>query len=116
MDKGAKDKLVGSPGEKGGRQDAQKHLHSRTGRDQTKRKTQEKMERRTGKRSSSAGSEKMETAGDRQRQIERYFSTGQSPQRAVAPTEEEEEDYFLKEHQTVDYNIGGGLCSLQLKN
>jgi hypothetical protein len=25
-------------------------------------------------------------------QMERYFSTGQSPQRAVAPTEEEEEE------------------------
>jgi len=30
-----------------------------------KRKTQEKMERRSGKRSSSAGSEKMERVGDR---------------------------------------------------
>jgi len=49
------------------------------------------MERRSGKRSSSAGSEKMERVGDRQGQIERYCSSGQSPQRAVAPTEEEEE-------------------------
>jgi hypothetical protein len=39
MDKGAKDKLAGSPGENGGRQDAQKDLHSRTGRDEMKRKT-----------------------------------------------------------------------------
>jgi hypothetical protein len=31
----------------------------------------------------------MEGVGDRQGQIERYCSTGQSPQRAVAPTEEE---------------------------
>jgi len=38
MDKGAKDKLAGSPEENGG-QDAQKDLHSRTGRDETKRKT-----------------------------------------------------------------------------
>jgi hypothetical protein len=30
-----------------------------------KRKTQERMERRIGKRSSSVGSEKMETVGDR---------------------------------------------------
>ena len=37
MDKGAKDKLAGSPGENGGGQDAQKDLHSRTGRDETKR-------------------------------------------------------------------------------
>jgi hypothetical protein len=40
-----------------------KDLHSRTGRDELKRKTQESMERR-GKRSSSAGSEKMERVGD----------------------------------------------------
>jgi len=44
---------------------AQKDLHSRTGRDEMKRKTQERMERRSGKRSSSVGSEKMERDGDR---------------------------------------------------
>jgi hypothetical protein len=38
----------------------QKDIHSRTGRDETKRKTQERMERRSRKRSSSDGSEKME--------------------------------------------------------
>ena len=65
MDKGAKNKLSGSPGEYGGGQDAQKDLHSRTGRAETKRKTQERMERRSGKRSSSVGSEKMERIGDR---------------------------------------------------
>ena len=48
------------------------------------------MERRSGKSSSSAGSEKMERVGDTQGPMERYCSTGQSPQRAVAPTEEEE--------------------------
>jgi hypothetical protein len=42
-----------------------KDLHSRTGRDETKRKTQERMERRSRKRSPSAGSEKMERVGDR---------------------------------------------------
>ena len=88
MDKGAKDKLAGSPGENGGGQDAQKDLHSRTGRAETDRKTQERIER-SGKRSSSAGSEKMERLGDRQGQMERYCSTGQSPHRAVAPMEEE---------------------------
>ena len=88
MDKGAKDKLAGSPGENGGGQDAQKDLHSRTGRNETKRKTQERMERRSGKRSLSAGSEKMERVVDRQGQMERYCATGQSPQRVV----EEEED------------------------
>ena len=34
----------------------------------------------------------MERVGDRQGQMERYCSTGQSLQRAVAPTEEEEEE------------------------
>jgi len=63
--KGAKDKLVGSPGENGGGWDAQKDLHARTGRDETKRTAQERMERRSRKRSSSAGSEKMERVGDR---------------------------------------------------
>jgi len=47
------------------------------------------MERRSGKRSSSVGSEKMERVGDREGQMERYYSPGQSPQRVVAPTEEE---------------------------
>jgi len=51
MDKEAEDKLAGSSGENGGGKDAQKDLHSRTGRDETKRKTQEKMVRRSGKRS-----------------------------------------------------------------
>jgi len=37
-----------------------------------KRKTQERMER-SGKRSSSLGSEKRERVGDRKGQIERYF-------------------------------------------
>jgi len=43
----------------------QKFLHSRTGRDEKKGKTQEKMEGGTRKRSSSAGSEKMELVADR---------------------------------------------------
>jgi hypothetical protein len=65
MYKGAKDKLAGSPRENGGGQDTQKDLHSRTGRDETRRKTQERMERRSRKRSSSAGSEKMKRISDR---------------------------------------------------
>jgi len=40
-------------------------LHSRTGRDKKKGTTQEKMERGSRQRSSSAGSEKMERAGGR---------------------------------------------------
>jgi len=56
--------LAGSPGKIGGEQDAQKDLHSRTGRNETKRKTQQRMGRRSRKRSSSAGSEKMERVGD----------------------------------------------------
>ena len=88
MDKRAKDKLLRSPAENGG-QDAQKDLHSRTGKDETKGKTQERMKRGSRKRSSSAGSEKVERVGDRQGKMEGYFSTGQSPQRAVVPMEEE---------------------------
>jgi hypothetical protein len=34
----------------------------------------------------------MERVGDKYGKMERYFSTGQSPQRAVAPMEEEEEE------------------------
>ena len=44
---------------------AQKDLHSSIGRDGKKEKTQEKMERGSRKRSSSAGSEKMERVGGR---------------------------------------------------
>jgi len=58
MNKRAKDKLVRSRRENGGGWDAEKDLHSRTGRDEKKGKTQEKMERGSRKRSSSAGSEK----------------------------------------------------------
>jgi hypothetical protein len=47
---------------------------------------------RSRKRSSSAGSEKMEKVGDRQGKMEKYCSRGQSPRRAVAPMEEEEEE------------------------
>ena len=42
-----------------------KDLHSRTGRDETKRKTQERMERGSRKRFSSVRSEKTERVGDR---------------------------------------------------
>jgi hypothetical protein len=52
------------PGENGG-QDAQKDIHSRTGMDETRGKTQERMERGSRKRSSSAGSEKLKRVGDR---------------------------------------------------
>jgi len=65
MDKRAKDKLVRSPRENGGGWDTQKDLHSRTGRDEKKEKTQGKMERGSRKRSSSAGSEKLERVGGR---------------------------------------------------
>ena len=43
----------------------QKVFNSRTGRDEKKGKTQEKMSRGSRKRSSSAGSEKMERVGGR---------------------------------------------------
>jgi len=67
MDKRAKDKLVRSPRENGGGWGAppKKDLHSRSGRDEKKGKTQEKMERGSRKRSSSAGSEKMERVSGR---------------------------------------------------
>ena len=64
-DKMAKDKLVRSRRENGGGYDAQKDLHSRTGRDEKKWKTQERIERGSRKRSSSAGCEKMERVGGR---------------------------------------------------
>jgi len=57
--------LAGPSEENGGGQDAQKDLHSRTGRDETNRKIQEMMERRSRKISSSAGSENMERVGNR---------------------------------------------------
>jgi len=76
MDKRAKDKLVRSPRENGGGQDAQKDLHSRTGRDDKKVKTQEKMERGSRKRYSSAGSEKIERVGGRYEKMEGHCSTG----------------------------------------
>jgi hypothetical protein len=42
MDKRAKDKLAGTPGENGGRQGVQKDLQSTARRDKTERKTQKK--------------------------------------------------------------------------
>ena len=65
MDKRAKDRLVRSTRENGGGTDAQKDIHSRTGRDEKKVKAQEKMDRGSRKRSSSVGSEKMESDGGR---------------------------------------------------
>ena len=92
MDKRAKDELVRSTGENGGGQDAQKDLHSRTGRVETKGKPQERVERESRKRYSIAGSEKMDRVGDGQKKMEGRFSIGQSPQWAVVPMEGEEED------------------------
>ena len=48
----SKDKLIRSPRENGGGYDAQKDLHSRTGRDEKKGKTQEKVERGSRRRPS----------------------------------------------------------------
>ena len=84
--------LVRSPRENVGLQDVQKDLHSRTGRDEKKGKTQESMERGSRERSSSVGSEKMDRVGGRQENMEGDCSTGQSPQWAVVPMEEEEEE------------------------
>jgi hypothetical protein len=63
MGKRAKDKLVRSTRENEGGWDAQKDHHSRTGRDE--KKTQERLERGSRKRSSSVGNEKMERVGGR---------------------------------------------------
>jgi hypothetical protein len=56
--------LVGSPGENGGGYGAQKDLHSKTGKDETKAKAKERMER-SRKRCSSAGSGKIKLVTDR---------------------------------------------------
>ena len=58
-------------------------------------KTQETMQRGSRKRSPSARSEKMERVGERQEKIERYCATGQSPQRAIVPIQEERRRYLL---------------------
>ena len=50
------------------------------------------MERGSRKRSSSAGSEKMERVGGRLEKMEAHCSTGQSPRWAVVPMEEVEEE------------------------
>jgi hypothetical protein len=63
------------------------------------------MERGSRKRSSSARSEKMERVGDRQEKMEGYCSTGQSPQWAVMPMEEEEEIILLKFRCTCIYHV-----------
>jgi hypothetical protein len=55
------------------------------------------MERISRKSSSSVGSEKMERVDEGQGKMERYCSTGQSPQRAIAPTKEVEEAYHSGE-------------------
>jgi hypothetical protein len=83
-------------------------LHSRTGRDETKRKTQERMERKSRKRSSSVGSEKMERVGKKKEKMERYCSTGQSPQQAVAPMEEGEGAEGEEEDEEEEKGEGGG--------
>ena len=53
------------------------------------------MERASRRRSSSAGSEKMERDSDRQKQMEGHCSTGQGSQWAVVPMEEEEDIHNL---------------------
>jgi len=59
------------------------------------------IERGSRKRSSSAGSEKMERVCGRWEKMGGYCSTGQSPQWAVVPMEEEEEE----EEETLDEKI-----------
>jgi hypothetical protein len=64
----------------------------------------------------------MERVGDREGQMERYCSTGQSPQRAVAPTEEEEDRSLLRKLDAGDVsgifilaNLGLGCFSKKKK-
>ena len=57
------------------------------------------MERGSRKRSSSGGNEKMERFGGRKEKMEEHCSTGQSPQWAVVPMEEEEVHTNIKRHQ-----------------
>jgi hypothetical protein len=82
------------------------------------------MDSRSRKRSLSAGSEKMERVGDRYEKMEGHCSTGQSPQKAVAPTEEEERiinsttrshfvDYFYEIYIMMHGSINIKLTSLQ---
>jgi len=103
MNKGAKDKLARAPGENGRREETPKNLQPTTGRNETERKTQKKMEKASRRRSSSAGSEMMERDSDRQKQMEGHCSTGQSSQRAVVPMEEVEEE---EEKEEVDEEEG----------
>ena len=57
------------------------------------------MERGSRKRSSSAGSEKMERVGGRWEKMEGQCATGQSPQWAAVPMEEEEEEEKEEEEE-----------------
>jgi len=69
-------------------------------------KAQEKMERGSRNRSSSAGSEKMERVCGRWEKMKGQCSTGQSPQWAVVPMgEEEEEEKKRKEKKKKNINI-----------
>ena len=87
MDKRAKDKLVRSPRENGGGWDAQKDLHSRTGRDEKKGKTQEKLKEEVERDLQVLGVRRWrELVADRKK-MEGHCSTGQSPQWTVVPME-----------------------------
>jgi hypothetical protein len=55
---------------------------------------------------------KMERVGDREAKMERYCSTGQSPQRAVAPTEEEVNDDVPFAHVTQQPVWRQAVCQL----
>ena len=87
MDKRAKDKLVRSPRENGGGQDAQKDLHSRTGRDKKRprKRRKEEVERYLQMLRVRRW---RELVADRKNR--RTWFTDQSPQWAVVSMEEEE--------------------------
>ena len=92
MDERAKDKLVRAPGENGGEQDAQKDLHPKM------KGTRRRVRPRRG-RKQEVERDRQELGVRRWRELvigrenmEGYGSTGQSPQWAVVPMEEEEEE------------------------
>ena len=97
MDKRAKDKLVRSLRENGGEQDAQKDLHSRTGRDEKKVKTQEKWKEEVERDLQVLGVRRWRELVARQEKMEGHCFDRPSPQQAVVPMEDEEDITFYKE-------------------
>ena len=101
MNKRAKDKLVGSTRENGGGQDAKKRFSLKNWNGREEGEDPGKDGKRKQKEIFKCGSEKMERVGGRQEKMEGHSSTGQSPQWAVVPMEEEEETEAYKTHSHI---------------